>query len=104
MLLSTFKISQRNFMMLLQIVLKIVFIFESFAVSPLLGQTFVEFGPYQYYIERNNSVKSYFQAESRCGNMSGATLVMIKTKEVNDFLIEKIGNFSGKLIASISSI
>ena len=58
-----------------------------------VSQTFVPFG-YEYHIERNNPVRSYLEAEERC-NASQASLAVVNTERIRDFLVERIGNLNG---------
>ena len=58
-------------------------------------QTFVPFGFFEYYIETNNPVGSFTEAEKRC-NASQATLAVLKTKEIRNFLVKEIKKISGK--------
>ena len=58
-------------------------------------QTFVPFGFFEYYIETNNPVGSFTEAEEKC-NASQATLAVVKTKEIRDFLVREIGEISGE--------
>ena len=67
------------------------------AISSTASQSFVQFGSYEYYVERKNPVKSYSVAESRCRSMKNATLAVVNRKEINDFLIKELGKFRGKV-------
>ena len=58
-----------------------------------IAQTFLQFGSHEYYIERNNAVESYAEAEKKCLQ---ATLAVVNTKAINDFLEKKIGVLTGK--------
>ena len=58
-------------------------------------QTFTSFGSYEYYIERNNPVWSYSEAEGKC-NASNATLAVVNTENIRDHLVREIGNLTGK--------
>ena len=60
-----------------------------------LSQTFLPFGSYEYYIERNNPVWSYSESEGKC-NASNATLAVVNTEDIRNHLVVEIGNLTGK--------
>ena len=60
-----------------------------------LSQTFLPHGSYEYYIEKNNPVWSYSEAEGKC-SASNATLAVVNTKEIRNSLVREIGNLTGK--------
>ena len=65
------------------------------AINPSNSQAFVPNGSYEYYIERNNPVWSYSEAEGKC-NASNATLAVVNTEDIRNYLVREIGNLTGK--------
>ena len=68
-----------------------IILFPQFSTS----QKFFSFGANEYYVEKNNPVESYSEAEGRC-NASNAILAVVNTKNISNFLAEKIGNLSSR--------
>ena len=64
-------------------------------VHQSISQTFLPFGSYEYYIERNNPVWSYSEAEGKC-NASNATLAVVNKEDIRNHLVGEIGNLTGK--------
>ena len=64
-------------------------------VHQSISQTFLPFGSYEYYIERNHPVRSYSEAEGKC-NASNATLAVVNTEDIKKYLVRNIGNLTGK--------
>ena len=60
-----------------------------------ISQTIFSFGSYEYYIERNNFVWSYSEAEEKCIELN-ATLAVVNTEDIRNHLLRKIGNLTGK--------
>ena len=60
-----------------------------------LSQTFLPFGSYEYYIERNNPVWSYSEAERKC-NARNTTLAVVNRKDIRNHIVVEIGNLTGK--------
>ena len=59
------------------------------------SQAFFSFGSYEYYVERNNPVWSYSEAEEKC-NAIQATLAVVNTEDIRNFLVKRIGHLTGK--------
>ena len=70
------------------VVAKLVFLLV-FAKHLSCGQQFVRYQSQEYFIEKNNPVKSYSEAEKICRNKN-AKLVVINSQKIQDFLFEKI--------------
>ena len=60
-----------------------------------IGQTFLPFGCQKYYIERNNTVTNYLEAEKKCKAIN-ATLAVVNTEYIRNFLVKQIGNLTSK--------
>ena len=58
------------------------------------AQSFLTFNSYQYYIETNDEVRSYSAAAEQC-SQKNATLAVVNTPEIGEFLVENIGNLRG---------
>ena len=61
-----------------------------------VSQTFFPCG-YEYYIEKNNFVWSYSEAEEKC-NAFSATLAIVNREDIRNNLVRNIGNLTGKEI------
>jgi len=61
-------------------------------IATIEAQTFHQFGSVEYYwpIEQEVYVRSYDEAEARCTSLN-ATLGLIKTRKIGEFLAEHIG-------------
>ena len=60
------------------------------------SQSFVRLNFLDYYIEKDFFVKSYAEAEQQC-EMIETTLAIVNTKEIQDFLLDNIGNLTGEI-------
>ena len=64
-------------------------------MNPLSGQTFDRLGSKEYYIELQGFVKNYSEAVAKCAQMN-ATLAIVNSQAIQDFLVNITGNLSGK--------
>ena len=56
--------------------------------------TFPQCTFFDYYIEQNFTVSNFTEAQLQCQSKE-ALLVVINTREINNFLVEKIENLTG---------
>ena len=50
-------------------------------------------GDYEYYIERESTVRNFEKAKQKCAQKN-ATLAVVNSREINVFLADEIGAFS----------
>ena len=64
-------------------------------MNPLSGQTFHRLGSKEYYVEVQNSVRDYSEAVEECARIN-STLAIVNSQDIQDFLVNIIGNLTGK--------
>ena len=65
-------------------------------MNPLSGQSFQRLDSKEYYVEVQNSVRDYSEAVEECDRMN-ATLAIVNSQAIRDFLVNISGNLSGRL-------
>ena len=70
-------------------------------MDSLSGQTFHRLDSKEYYVEVQSSVRNYSEAVVECARIN-ATLAIVNSQAIRDFLVNISGNLSGKF-ANISN-
>ena len=63
---------------------------------PSFSQSFLPFGEIEYYIEKDGKAESYDEAETKCNKLN-ATLAIVNSEAIQEFLADNITNSTGKL-------
>ena len=63
-------------------------------VCPGPCSSFTAFGEYEYFVD-NRVVSSYSAAEQQCAQ-ADATLAIVNSQNITNFLVQQIGNLSGE--------
>ena len=72
-------------------------------MNPLLSQSFHRLGLKEYYVEVQSSVRNYSDAVDKCAQMN-ATLAIVNSQAIQDFLVNKIGNLTGKIAKYVTAV
>ena len=75
----------------------VVFMF----VYPGPCSSFNAFGEYEYFVEKQFFVRNYLQAEQQCAQ-ANATLAMVNSQNITNFLVQLIGSPTGKYSITVS--
>ena len=75
------------------------FLFLSVLIFPGPCSSFTTFGEYEYFVD-NRVVSSYSAAEQQCAQ-ANATLAIVNSQDITNFLEQQIGNLSGIAVVLI---
>ncbi|XP_026691695.2 uncharacterized protein LOC100177787 [Ciona intestinalis] len=76
------------------VIMKVLYVISSFLFATCVAETWYELNDLEYFIYRGQK-QNFSSAESFCEERN-ASLVLIKSKQVQDFLVEKIGISTGR--------
>ena len=72
-------------------------------MNPLSGQTFHRLASKEYHIEVKSYVRSYSEAVDECAQIN-ATLAIVNSQAIRDFLVNNIGNLTGKFANVLNTV